>query len=136
MSYGTPGQFFTGTTSVSEYGILHHSGSEPASGDYFGQRLGGTNSSGWSYSAAPASSALDLAMDDDWQQLYEAVVNASAIADAAGIEDEGMISNALGFDDIPDLVDPHAWLPDAPLAKLGEPWTSLAPVNSPTEPTV
>jgi hypothetical protein len=37
MSYGTPGQFFTGTTSVSEYGIVHHSGGEPARDDYFGR---------------------------------------------------------------------------------------------------
>jgi hypothetical protein len=75
-------------------------------------------------------------MNDDWERLYEAIINVSVVADTAGVEDEGTIGNALGFDDLPDLTDSYAWLPDAPLTELGGPWTSLAPINSPTEPII
>jgi hypothetical protein len=78
----------------------------------------------------------DLTTNDDWKQLYNAIINAAAVTDTAGIEDSSTVSNALGFDDLPDLIDPYAWLPDAPLTKLGKPWTSLAPSNSPTNPII
>jgi hypothetical protein len=68
--------------------------------------------------------------DDNWKRLYKVIINVPTTTD------EGTIDNALGFDELPNLVDPYAWLPDVPLFELGEPWTSVAPFNSPTEPNI
>jgi hypothetical protein len=75
MSYGTPGIFFDGTTSVS--GLGQQQGAQPPDHDYFGRRTGGAYGNGrgdgidngdqWSSSAAPPASTPDLATNDDWQ---------------------------------------------------------------------
>jgi hypothetical protein len=80
--------------------------------------------------------APDLASNDDWEQLYNAIIDVAAVADAARVEDTNTIGNALGFDDLPNLIDPYAWLPDVPLTELGKPWLSLTPNNSPTIPII
>jgi hypothetical protein len=36
MSYGTPRQFFASTTSISEYGLVHHSQDKSTCDDYLG----------------------------------------------------------------------------------------------------
>jgi hypothetical protein len=70
-------------------------------------------------------------MDDNWQRLYEAIIDTTTIAEAAGIADEQGISNALGFDDLPPL-----WLEDTTFTDIGQPWLCLAPNNSPTSPII
>jgi hypothetical protein len=80
--------------------------------------------------------AQDLSANDNWEQLYNAVINIAAVSEAVGIENVNEVSNALGFNDLPDLVDPFPWLLEQPFSEIGQPWLCLAPVNSPTTPVI
>jgi hypothetical protein len=78
----------------------------------------------------------NLSTNDDWEQLYNAIINIAAVAEATGIEDMNAVSNALEFDNLPNLVNPFSWLLDQPLSETGQLWLCLMPVNSPTSPVI
>jgi hypothetical protein len=116
------------TASVSEYGFQQHWG---------GSSTGGTsawcNDDIWFYTKEPLATTEDVQMNDNWDVLYNAIISVSAVANAASIEDTGAVSNALGFDDIPDLSSMGNWFLTPPYP-VGDPFTNCAPINSPADP--
>jgi hypothetical protein len=86
----------------------------------------------WLYTKEPLMTTEDVQVNDIWDILYNAIIGASAVADATGIQDEGAVSNALGFDNIPDLSSTGNWFLTPPYP-TGDSFTSCAPANLPAD---
>jgi hypothetical protein len=115
------------TTSVSEYGPQQH-----WSGGSTGGMTSWCDDDIWLYTKEPLMTMEDVQVNDNWDVLYNAIIGVSAVTDTAGIKDVGVVSNALGFDDIPDLSSTGNWFPMPPYL-TGDPFTSCAPANSPAD---